>query len=242
MVGPWSSKCINKGVNTSHPNKALGGASWVKTDAFYFSPVPSTSVFADTTRSVRVAVGVRRAGSEWHGVAALATAQWPTKFKPSPQCEVPLCCHRPQSQAGGWEEVRGGGGPGGSGTRRAHQHCKAAVCSQAAGMLYRWLKSLYSNESICILVCYKGCWPLTHSKTGQQQKPPLQHVALTHLKITPQRTSVWIKTNKHGRERGCLRAEDGGFLQEVCSQNKSVSDHLVAKDMWIWKYLTYLYD
>lgn len=105
MVGPWSSKCINKGVNTSRPNKGLGGASLWKTDAFYFSPVPSTSVFADTTRSVRVAVGVRRAGSEWHGVAALATAQWPTKFKPSPQCEVPLCCHCPQSPGG---RVRGG--------------------------------------------------------------------------------------------------------------------------------------
>lgn len=118
LVRLWSSGCINKGVNTSRPNKGSvvvvgGGASlaeMVENWCILFPPSAcSTSTFADTTAvSVRVAVGVRGAGSEWHGVAALATAQWPTKCKPSPQCEALLCCHRRQSPAGAGERRCGG--------------------------------------------------------------------------------------------------------------------------------------
>lgn len=103
----------------------------------------STSLFADTTRGASKVGGVRVAESEWHGVTAAAAVHWPPKCRPSPQCEVLLCCHSPQKP---W--TRGGvWAPGGL------QRSVSAVHSPAGRMLYRWIKrSLYCKESICILV------------------------------------------------------------------------------------------
>lgn len=89
---------------------------------------------------------VRGAGSEWHGVAASAAVHWPTKCRPSPQCEVLLCCHHPQKP-----DTRSGGcfwALQGFSAVRLPSTLQRDACS------VRWTKRiLYCNESICILVC-----------------------------------------------------------------------------------------
>lgn len=212
MFTLWSSRSINKGVNTSLPNQGVvlllllvvgGGESrWDGGKQMHFiSPQclfhRCVCWYHSKREGSSACVCVRVCALNDTALLLCPQLSDPQNAKTQPPVWSTFVLSWPSKPDwGGRGEGRWASGssalPGGR------------LLSGGRPALYRWLKrSLYCNESICILVWYKGSWPLTRLKTGPQQKPLLWRAALTHLKITPRRTSVCIKTNKQRRERGC---------------------------------------